>query len=262
MQVTVHHEDLLVQAAGVTDLEGSLTSVRGGLKGLDGSLDKFVYFRYIFHAACSTIHRLRAKIRTPYQTLYTHVTRLERLQQASDILRRTSRFVVLTRRLQTQLAEMDRATDVTPSASDNISASKSSDLANSEGGRRSTESLSTIAGTGSVLNEDDDKERVIAKAALSIAELGELMDVLPAQCPLSAISITLVSLLESHPASGDTPQHTDVLAPVPLSSVKVVSTYLPYVDAARERVASDMEQMVINGLRTLVRLLTSLPLQV
>jgi conserved oligomeric Golgi complex subunit 5 len=39
---------------------------------------------------------------------------------------------------------------------------------------------------------------------------------------------------------------------VPLSSVKAVSVYLPYVDAARERVTLDMEQMVINGLRTLV----------
>lgn len=39
----MHHEDLLVQAAGVTELEGSLASVRGGLAELDGSLDKYVY---------------------------------------------------------------------------------------------------------------------------------------------------------------------------------------------------------------------------
>ena len=29
-----------MQAAGVTELEGSLTSVRGGLNELDGALDK------------------------------------------------------------------------------------------------------------------------------------------------------------------------------------------------------------------------------
>lgn len=39
-QVTTHHEELLVQAAGVTDVEGSLKSVRGGLNELDGTLDK------------------------------------------------------------------------------------------------------------------------------------------------------------------------------------------------------------------------------
>ena len=39
-QVTTHHEELLVQAAGVTELEGSLTSVKGGLSELDNTLDK------------------------------------------------------------------------------------------------------------------------------------------------------------------------------------------------------------------------------
>lgn len=41
--MTVHHEDLLVQAAGVTELEGSLSSIQGGLTDLDGSLDKYVF---------------------------------------------------------------------------------------------------------------------------------------------------------------------------------------------------------------------------
>ena len=40
VQVTTHHEDLLVQAAGVSDLEGSLGSVRTGLNELDSSLEK------------------------------------------------------------------------------------------------------------------------------------------------------------------------------------------------------------------------------
>ena len=41
VEVTTHHEDLLVQAAGVTELEGSLAAVRGGLSELDASLDKY-----------------------------------------------------------------------------------------------------------------------------------------------------------------------------------------------------------------------------
>jgi conserved oligomeric Golgi complex subunit 5 len=39
-KVVAHHEELLIQAAGVTELEGSLSSVRDGVTELDGSLDK------------------------------------------------------------------------------------------------------------------------------------------------------------------------------------------------------------------------------
>ncbi|KIP10909.1 hypothetical protein PHLGIDRAFT_115048 [Phlebiopsis gigantea 11061_1 CR5-6] len=205
--VTTHHEDLLVQAAGVAELEGSLSSVKGGLTELDGSLDK-----------------LRQKIRTPYQTLTSHVTRLERLQQASDILRRTSRFVVLTRRLQMQLAEMDRSPEgatVSASASSatNGSAGSNGDLAGIS--RKSTDSLASSAGTA----EEDEKERTIAKAALSIAELRDFKN---------------AELSEEESSSS-----------VDLSTVKAVSAYLPFIDSARSRVTSDMEQMVINGLKTL-----------
>ena len=40
-QVTTHHEQLLIQAAGVTNLEDSLHSVRSGLSELDASLEKY-----------------------------------------------------------------------------------------------------------------------------------------------------------------------------------------------------------------------------
>lgn len=43
-QVTTHHEQLLVQAAGVTNLEDSLHSVRSGLSELDASLEKYYSF--------------------------------------------------------------------------------------------------------------------------------------------------------------------------------------------------------------------------
>jgi hypothetical protein len=38
--VTTHHEELLVRAAGVSDIQGSLHTVRNGLDELDGALEK------------------------------------------------------------------------------------------------------------------------------------------------------------------------------------------------------------------------------
>lgn len=92
--------------------------------------------------------RLRVKIRQPYQTLDANVSRLEKLQQAADVLRRTARFVILARRLELQMAELG-----TGSPSYRI-------LTPTPGG------ADTPLGTG-----EDEKERAIAKAALSIAEL-------------------------------------------------------------------------------------------
>ncbi|EKM54451.1 uncharacterized protein PHACADRAFT_210250 [Phanerochaete carnosa HHB-10118-sp] len=221
--VTTHHEGLLVQAAGVTDIEGSLSAVKGGLTELDGSLDK-----------------LRQKIRTPYLTLSSHVTRLEQLQQASDILRRTSRFVVLTRRLQMQLTEMDHASKEDAIVSVSTSGATPNNTINGGGisgsSRKSTDSLVTGA-----MIEEDEKERTIAKAALSIAEL--------------------VSLL--HPPDAGASEHNgDASASsIELSSVKAVAAYLPLIDSARSRVTSDMEQMVISGLRTLNQTLLASSLQ-
>ena len=112
-----------------------------------------------------SFYRLRLKIRVPYQSLQKHVTKLDRLQQASDILRRTSRFVILARRLELQLAEMNKADttesqDAKPKGQTNgVSASTSSGA----GARADTPSMES----------EDDKERAIAKAALTIAELSQ-----------------------------------------------------------------------------------------
>jgi hypothetical protein len=43
VKVTAHHEELLVQAAGVSELQGSLTHVRSGLEELDSSIEKYVH---------------------------------------------------------------------------------------------------------------------------------------------------------------------------------------------------------------------------
>lgn len=73
---------------------------------------------------------------------------MQKLSQASDVLRRTARFVVLARRLQAQMTEI-------------------------KSGVVTTDREETIASTSlSHIPLEDDKERTIAKAALSIAELG------------------------------------------------------------------------------------------
>jgi len=77
------------------------------------------------------------------------VARLQRFQQASDLLRRTSRFIILARRLQVQMNE--------------VQGIKGSD-------KGATDELAT-ATTMHGKDIEDEKERAIAKAALSIAEL-------------------------------------------------------------------------------------------
>lgn len=89
------------------------------------------------------------KIRAPYRSLQGHVNRLHKLQQASDVLRRISRFLILARRLELQMAELNKPLDTpidTPTEP-----SKSAGAPYEESG--------------------DEKERTIAKAALTIAEL-------------------------------------------------------------------------------------------
>lgn len=111
-------------------------------------------------ALIPSLLRLRQKFRYPYQTMQANVTRLQRLQQASDVLRRTSRFTILAKRLQAQMAE------VGDSAGGTTSRSKGPELKVNTGvpdGRRS-------ATPG--LDYEGEKERSLAQAALTIAELG------------------------------------------------------------------------------------------
>lgn len=90
-----------------------------------------------------TSNRLRQKIRVPYQSLQANVVRLQRVQQANDALRRTARFAVLAKRLEGQMNEL--------------------------GGYASTTGDGETRGVSG--DQQEDKERTIAKAALSIAEL-------------------------------------------------------------------------------------------
>ncbi|TFY76638.1 hypothetical protein EWM64_g7374 [Hericium alpestre] len=197
--VTTHHESLLVQAAGVTDIQGSLDTVRGGLDDLDSSLD-----------------RLRQKIRTPYQALESNVKRLQRLQQVSDVLRRTSRFVVLAKRLQAQMADVgdsDKPSDSTEKKAEVKVNGSSPD------GRRSVTPGIELEG---------EKERALAQAALSVAELKDLLE---DAAPPSSDAETSVSRSK-----------------IPLRGIKAIATHVPFVEFARARITADMENMVMTGL--------------
>lgn len=187
--------------------------------------------------------RLRAKIHVPYESLQTHVIRLHKLHQASDVLRRTSRFVVLARRLQTQMNAMDERV---------------------EGSDKTTKQ--DAEGTTMTINQsvetEDEKERVIAKAALSIAELG--MSYFRVRMFVIISLPYAVSLLEGTPDDGSPAQITedecsvsqtdddDTIKDISLRSINAVSAYEPFIQDARARVTAEMENMVLTGLKTLV----------
>jgi uncharacterized membrane protein YdfJ with MMPL/SSD domain len=84
----------------------------------------------------TSLDRLHTKIHTPHEQLALLVRRLNLLAQASDLTRRAARFVLVCRRLEGQMARMKES------------------KAGKEG--------------------EGEKERELAKAALSVAEIGEL----------------------------------------------------------------------------------------
>lgn len=94
----------------------------------------------------------------PYQTLAGLFTQLQKLRQASDVLRRTSRFVTLARRLESQMKEMDSGAPAVSSSLNSIPSVTYSDTLDS-----STQVATT--------DDENARERAIARAALSIAEL-------------------------------------------------------------------------------------------
>ncbi|EIN11737.1 hypothetical protein PUNSTDRAFT_119002 [Punctularia strigosozonata HHB-11173 SS5] len=211
--VTAHHEELLTQAAGMSQLQGSMKTVRGGLDDLDLSLDK-----------------LRTKITNPYQTLQRSVARLSKLQEASEILRRTSRFVILARRLQAQMAEMN-----------NSGTGTNGDTDTQADGRPSLDRRGSLASLSATeLEDESEKERTIAKAALSVAELMALIDAKPE------------------------PHATDSAAPaeeIPLRSVNAIAAYIPFIEQAKVKITTEMETMVLTGLATTNQALLASSLQ-
>jgi hypothetical protein len=101
-----------------------------------------------------TFDRLRVKVHVPYETLQTLLNRLHKFQEASDLLRRTSRFITLTKRLQTHMNEIQGIKGFT----------EGEELA-----------------TATVLHGrdiEDERDRAIAKAALTISELSAWVSLL------------------------------------------------------------------------------------
>jgi conserved oligomeric Golgi complex subunit 5 len=94
--------------------------------------------------------RLRQKICIPYHSLQSKVKQLHQLQQASDVLRRMSRFIMLAKRLEAQMAELgvESLTEADTSSKPHVTVT-----------------------AGRSEEHEDEKERTIAKAAHSISEL-------------------------------------------------------------------------------------------
>lgn len=60
--------------------------------------------------------RLATKIRDPYNQLQSYNIQLENLQYTSDLLRRLHRFIVLARRLESQLGTTSSDRDMSAAA--------------------------------------------------------------------------------------------------------------------------------------------------
>ncbi|CEL58692.1 Conserved oligomeric Golgi complex subunit 5 OS=Homo sapiens GN=COG5 PE=1 SV=3 [Rhizoctonia solani AG-1 IB] len=205
--VVAHHEALLSQAANVSGMEGLLSSVRQGINELTQSLD-----------------RLRLKVHVPYQTLAGLFSQLQKLRQAADVLRRTSRFVSIARRLEIQMKEID-------SGVSNSTSSKSLPSGNS---RESIDS--TAPGPGAGTEDGNAKERAVARAALSVAELSSLLETpTPPHVPIN----------------GSAEKTESEQAFIPLDKINVVARLVPTLDASRKRINEEMESMIMEGLASL-----------
>ncbi|KAH9013148.1 Golgi transport complex subunit 5-domain-containing protein, partial [Lactarius pseudohatsudake] len=201
--VTTHHEDLLEQAAGVGELSGSLQTVRDGLDALDSSLEK-----------------LRQKFRTPYQTMQASVKRLQRLQQVSDVLRRTSRFTT-TRKNDCRPRWRSSATGANGAGAQSKAPPSSAVL---DGRRSATPGL----------DYEGERERSLAQAARQA-------------------TFWRLHLMSPRPYLRN--RHPWTLGPrhIPLRSINAVAVHIPFIDLARTKVTADMESMVLEGLSQVAR---------
>jgi len=121
------------------------------LSDLEQSVERQVWNSHLLFTHDKYSSRLRVKVNVPYETLQILVKRLHKFQQASDLLRRTSRFVTLARRLQNHMNEI-------------------------QGVKTSQTGVGDGLATATVVHGkdiEDEKERAIAKAALIISELGK-----------------------------------------------------------------------------------------
>jgi conserved oligomeric Golgi complex subunit 5 len=161
--INVHHEALLSQAASVNQLEGSLRHVNAGLKDISSSVTRCASFLLSVSDDLIFYYRLRTKLSTPYAALQSHVTRLQKLQVASDVLRRVARFFMLCRRLDVQIKLINRASTTAPpgAALPKVVNGSASD----------SPTTPRAAIVDEELEVEKERERAIIKAALSVAEI-------------------------------------------------------------------------------------------
>ncbi|OCF73876.1 hypothetical protein I204_05721 [Kwoniella mangroviensis CBS 8886] len=148
----------------------------------------------------TSIDRLHTKIHTPYSNLSLLVARQQVLGLVTDLTRRASRFVLLARRLEGQLKKMEE----------------------SEKGK-----------------VEGERERELAKAALSVAELDALLK----------------------PPSNEEEEEINDAQQIPLQELEFVEAYLSVIDKARDTIIQEMESMVVSGLADLNQSLLSSSLQ-
>lgn len=84
-EISEHYEELLVQAAGIRELEVVLSTVKRGMETVNASLN-----------------RLRTKLHQPYILMQEYQRDLERLSAVTDLLRKVLRFLNVARRAEVQ----------------------------------------------------------------------------------------------------------------------------------------------------------------
>ncbi|GAA5983475.1 hypothetical protein JCM11641_005821 [Rhodosporidiobolus odoratus] len=183
-------EDLNRQLkAEVTKHHSSLLLQAASLGGLDGDLAEV---RRGLAEVEGSVSRLKRKIAAPHASLASSLMLLTRLRRAASLARRAQRFMVLARRLEGQMTEIS-----TPQSAVNGQKTEGSRV-------------------------EDRRERAMAEAALSLAEI-EL----------------LLSVTEGIEAAEDDPE-----ALLPIRSLHAVEAAIPAVELSRQQVVEEMESAV------------------
>ncbi|WWC86312.1 uncharacterized protein L201_001185 [Kwoniella dendrophila CBS 6074] len=140
-EITSSYPLLLSHLTSSLSLSSHLTPIKTSLNSLSNSIDK-----------------LHNKINTPYSNLSLLVKRQKTLSLLNDLTRRSVRFVLLARRLESQLQKINQISS---------SSSSTSTVAVSNGNFSEKDKVQIVEG---------ERERELSKAALSVAELDLLLN--------------------------------------------------------------------------------------
>ncbi|GAA6016444.1 hypothetical protein JCM11491_002415 [Sporobolomyces phaffii] len=161
-EITKHHSSLLLQAASLGGTEGDLSEVRRGLAEVEGG-----------------VARLKRKIAVPHETLSSSLLLLTRLRRTASLSRRAHRFVVLARRLEGQMSEIDGTTEkaLTGTTAAPEGAAGTEERATERRERAMAEAALTLAEIETLLvagegieHDDDDPEAILPIRSLHVVE--------------------------------------------------------------------------------------------